>query len=78
MVTSADGVKYLLTYGAITAIQAIPGFVSYMASNSLLWLFFGYTQQRNRQISRRGKILNAYWAARRSEIERSKGKNKSD
>jgi len=59
-----DGITGLLQYGLLTTIQIAPGFVTFIATRSLLWLFLGSSLQRKGQYSRRIQILEEFWSNR--------------
>jgi hypothetical protein len=46
----------------LTTIQIAPGFVTFIATRSLLWLFLGSSLQRKGQYSRRIQILEEFWS----------------
>lgn len=56
-----DGFAGLLQYGILTAIQIVPGFATFIATKSLLWLFLGSSRKRKKQLFRRYQILEMYW-----------------
>lgn len=56
-----EGLLGLLSFGLLTACQAVPGFICFTATRSLLWLVCGTSRQRERQYKRRKHILEQLW-----------------
>ena len=51
-----EGSLGLLSFGLLTGCQVAPGFVTFAATRSLLWLVCGATMQRQRQYKRRKEV----------------------
>lgn len=54
------GVLSLLNYGLLTAVQVVPGFLSFLAMRLASRLLFGTSLQRKHQISRRKEIVDSH------------------
>mmetsp|Transcript_20858 Transcript_20858/g.38798 ORF Transcript_20858/g.38798 Transcript_20858/m.38798 type:complete len:374 (+) Transcript_20858:157-1278(+) len=51
-----EGSLGLLSFGLLTACQAVPGFLCFATTRTLLWLVCGPTRQRERQYKRRKEV----------------------
>ena len=65
-----DGVTGLLQYGLLTTVQIVPGFVAFIATRSMLWLFLGSSRQRKKQLLRRYQILDEFWSSRKPKNDK--------
>ncbi len=54
------GALSLLNYGLLTAVQVVPGFLSFLALRLASRLLFGTSLQRKHQISRRKEIVDSH------------------
>lgn len=46
----------ILNYGLLTAVQIIPGFVSFLGMRGVGWMLFGATIHRKHQLHRRKEV----------------------
>ena len=57
---SKHGAWSLMSYFYMTSLQIIPGFFNFLSSRILLFLAFGPSQMRERQLRRRKELLGMY------------------